>query len=120
MGSEFAAKAIPGVIRLRTLSKAHGLAGLRIGYAIADPDVLAMMMKVRIHYAVSSLTLAAAEVVLDHPDEVHQHVANVKARSSASNLPGSSAACTAVMRITLASSGCAKRATNTPLSSSCW
>lgn len=79
-GSEFAAKAIPGVIRLRTLSKAHGLAGLRIGYAIADPEVLSMMMKVRIHYAVSSLTLAAAEVVLDHPDEVHQHVANVKAR----------------------------------------
>jgi|TARA_R110002020_G_scaffold124925_1_gene282034 histidinol-phosphate aminotransferase len=78
--SEFAAKAIPGVIRLRTLSKAHGLAGLRIGYAIADPEVLAMMMKVRIHYAVSSLTLAAAEVVLDHSDEVHQHVADVKAR----------------------------------------
>lgn len=79
-GSEFTAKAIPGVIRLRTLSKAHGLAGLRIGYAIADPEVLAMMMKVRIHYSVSSLTLAAAEVVLDHPDEVHQHVADVKAR----------------------------------------
>ena len=78
--SEFAAKAIPGVIRLRTLSKAHGLAGLRIGYAIADPDVLAMMMKVRIHYAVSSLTLAAAEVVLDHPEEVDQHVTDVKAR----------------------------------------
>ena len=78
--SEFAAKALPGVIRLRTLSKAHGLAGLRIGYAIADPEVLAVMMKVRIHYAVSSLTLAAAEVVLDHPDEVQQHVADVKAR----------------------------------------
>ena len=68
------------MIRLRTLSKAHGLAGLRIGYAIADPEVLAMMMKVRIHYAVSSLTLAAAEVVLDHPDEVQQHVSDVKAR----------------------------------------
>lgn len=69
-----------GVIRLRTLSKAHGLAGLRIGYAIADPDVLAMMMKVRIHYAVSTFTQAAAEVVLDHPGEVNQHVADVKAR----------------------------------------
>ncbi|MGP9680253.1 pyridoxal phosphate-dependent aminotransferase [Halomonas sp. AOP27-A1-41] len=79
-GSEFSANALPGVIRLRTLSKAHGLAGLRIGYAIAEPDVLAMMMKVRIHYAVSALTLAAAEVVLDHPEEVRQHVADVKAR----------------------------------------
>ncbi|MBP5979445.1 MAG: aminotransferase class I/II-fold pyridoxal phosphate-dependent enzyme [Halomonas sp.] len=79
-GSEFAAKALSGVIRLRTLSKAHGLAGLRIGYAIAEPSVLSMMMKVRIHYAVSALTLAAAEVVLDNQEEVHQHVADVKAR----------------------------------------
>ncbi|MFI0472221.1 pyridoxal phosphate-dependent aminotransferase [Halomonas sp. HMF6819] len=78
--SEFTAKALPGVIRLRTLSKAHGLAGLRIGYAIAEPTVLAMMMKVRIHYAVSTLTLAAAEVVLDHSDEVRQHIKDVKAR----------------------------------------
>lgn len=78
--SAFAAKALPGVIRLRTLSKAHGLAGLRIGYAIADPSVLAMMMKVRIHYAVSSLALAAAEVVLNHSDEVRQHVSDVKDR----------------------------------------
>ncbi|WP_346795672.1 aminotransferase class I/II-fold pyridoxal phosphate-dependent enzyme [Halomonas sp. Bachu 37] len=76
----FAAEVIPGVIRLRTLSKAHGLAGLRIGYAIADAEVLAMMMKVRIHYAVSTLTLAAAEVVLDHPDEVEAHIEAVKAR----------------------------------------
>ena len=53
---------------------------MRIGYAIAEPDVLAMMMKVRIHYAVSSFTQAAAEVVLDHPDEVRQHIEAVKAR----------------------------------------
>lgn len=79
-GSEFAAKALLGVIRLRTLSKAHGMAGLRIGYAIAEPAVLAIMMKVRIHYAVSSFTLAAAEVVLDHLDEVNQHIRDVKMR----------------------------------------
>lgn len=79
-GSEFLGQALPGVIRLRTLSKAHGLAGLRVGYAIAHPDVLAMMMKVRIHYAVSSFTQAAAEVVLDHPDEVQQHIEAVKSR----------------------------------------
>lgn len=78
--SDFASKALPGVIRLRTLSKAHGLAGLRIGYAIAEPNVLTMMMKARIHYAVSSFTQTAAEVVLDHPEEVRQHIADVKAR----------------------------------------
>lgn len=70
----------PGVIRLRTLSKAHGLAGLRVGYAIAEPEVVAVMHKVRIHYAVSSLSLAAAETVLDHPDETHAHVRDVVER----------------------------------------
>ncbi|MCL7938743.1 aminotransferase class I/II-fold pyridoxal phosphate-dependent enzyme [Halomonas sp. ATCH28] len=76
----FAREVLPGVIRLRTLSKAHGMAGLRIGYAIAEPETLAMMMKVRIHYAVSTLTLAAAEVVLDHPDETREHIAAVLKR----------------------------------------
>lgn len=75
--SPFAREVLPGVIRLRTLSKAHGMAGLRIGYAIAESETLAMMMKVRIHYAVSTLTLAAAEVVLDHPDETREHIAAV-------------------------------------------
>ncbi|EWG99768.1 pyridoxal phosphate-dependent aminotransferase [Halomonas sp. BC04] len=76
----FSREVLPGVIRLRTLSKAHGLAGLRIGYAIAEPETLEMMMKVRIHYAVSTLTLAAAETVLDHSEEVRQHVSDVKER----------------------------------------
>nr|WP_297457801.1 histidinol-phosphate transaminase [uncultured Halomonas sp.] len=67
----------PGVIRLRTFSKAHGLAGLRIGYAIAEPGVLGVMHKVRIHYAVTSLSLAAAETLLDHPDETRSHVSDV-------------------------------------------
>ncbi|MDR5899220.1 aminotransferase class I/II-fold pyridoxal phosphate-dependent enzyme [Halomonas vilamensis] len=78
--SSVLANVLPGVIRLRTLSKAHGLAGLRIGYAIAEPQTLAMLMKVRIHYAVSTLTQAAAEVVLDHPDETRAHIKAVKAR----------------------------------------
>ncbi|SHF28525.1 histidinol-phosphate aminotransferase [Modicisalibacter ilicicola DSM 19980] len=69
-----AGEAWPGVIRVRTLSKAHGLAGLRIGYAIAAPALLGVLMKVRIHYAVSSLALAAAETVLDHHEEVHAHI----------------------------------------------
>ncbi|MDT0499549.1 MULTISPECIES: aminotransferase class I/II-fold pyridoxal phosphate-dependent enzyme [unclassified Halomonas] len=77
---EFGRRVLPGVVRLRTLSKAHGLAGLRVGYAIAEPETLAMMMKVRIHYAVSTLSQAAAETVLDAPDEVAAHVAAVRER----------------------------------------
>ncbi|WP_227370513.1 pyridoxal phosphate-dependent aminotransferase [Halomonas sp. M20] len=67
-------EAWPGVIRVRTFSKAHGLAGLRIGYAIAASQCLEMLQKVRIHYAVSSLAQAAAETVLDHSDEVQAHI----------------------------------------------
>ncbi len=77
---EFGRRVLPGTVRLRTLSKAHGLAGLRVGYAIADPETLAVMMKVRIHYAVSTLTQAAAETVLDAPEEVAAHVAAVRQR----------------------------------------
>ncbi|CAM3888995.1 aminotransferase class I/II-fold pyridoxal phosphate-dependent enzyme [Vreelandella rituensis] len=77
---EFGCRVLPGVIRVRTLSKAHGLAGLRVGYAIAEPETLAVMMKVRIHYAVSTLTQKAAEVVLDHPEEVQAHVNAVRER----------------------------------------
>lgn len=73
-------QAWPGIVRLRTLSKAHGLAGLRIGYAIAEPELIQIMQKVRIHYAVSSLSLAAAEILLDHPDETRQHIEEVIAR----------------------------------------
>ncbi|GEK74341.1 MULTISPECIES: pyridoxal phosphate-dependent aminotransferase [Halomonas] len=73
-------RALPGVIRCRTLSKAMGLAGLRVGYAIVEPETRAMMQKVRIHYAVSSLSLAAAEVVLDQPDEIDRHLRDVIAR----------------------------------------
>lgn len=78
--SAFGREVLPGVIRLRTLSKAHGLAGLRVGYAIAEPETLAMLMKVRIHYAVSTLSQTAAETVLDHHDEVTTHIRDVKQR----------------------------------------
>ncbi|MCE0731561.1 aminotransferase class I/II-fold pyridoxal phosphate-dependent enzyme [Halomonas sp. G15] len=78
--AEFGRRVLPGVVRLRTLSKAHGLAGLRVGYAIAEPETLAVMMKVRIHYAVSTLSQAAAETVLNHPAEVAAHVAAVRER----------------------------------------
>ncbi|MGC3873906.1 pyridoxal phosphate-dependent aminotransferase [Halomonas sp. GXIMD04776] len=67
----------PGVVRVRTFSKAHGLAGLRIGYAIATPECIEVLQKVRIHYAVSSLAQVAAETVLDHADEVQAHIADV-------------------------------------------
>lgn len=66
-----------GVIRLRTFSKAHGLAGLRIGYAIATEPLISTMNSARIHYSVSSLALEAASLMLAHDDEVQQHIHQV-------------------------------------------
>lgn len=68
---------LDGVVRLRTFSKAHGLAGLRIGYAIMSAELAGVMNKARIHYAVSSVALAAACVMLDHDEEVRAHIQSV-------------------------------------------
>ena len=43
----------PQVLRLRTFSKAYGLAGARIGYAAGHPDVIAAFDKVRNHYGIN-------------------------------------------------------------------
>ena len=57
----------PRVVRLRTFSKAHGLAGLRIGYAMADPDVIRAIGKIRNHFGVNRLAQTAAMAALDDP-----------------------------------------------------
>lgn len=71
---------IDGVLRVRSFSKAQGLAGLRVGYAIGSVELLSQLMKVRIHYALSSVSLAAAALLLDHPQEVTAHIEAVKHR----------------------------------------
>ena len=53
-GLEFALTR-PNVLTLRTLSKAYGLAGLRVGYAVGDPHVITALRKVAIPFALSSL-----------------------------------------------------------------
>ena len=52
------------VIRLRTFSKAHGMAGCRVGYAISAPDVISGFNKVRNHFGMSRISLAGAQVAL--------------------------------------------------------
>ena len=53
------------LVVLRTFSKIYGLAGLRVGYAIADPGLVACMNQVREPFAVDRLAQAAAEAILD-------------------------------------------------------
>ncbi|WP_432696347.1 histidinol-phosphate transaminase [Marinobacterium sp. YM272] len=52
------------LIVLRTFSKAYGLAGLRVGFAVADPAVTDLMNRVRDPFNVNSAALAAAEAAL--------------------------------------------------------
>ena len=54
----------PNLLVSRTFSKAYGLAGLRVGYGIAHPDVADLMNRVRQPFNVSSVALAAAEAAL--------------------------------------------------------
>ena len=60
----------PHVIVIRTMSKAFAFAGARLGYLVADANVVDSMMLVRLPYHLSALTQAAAEVALDHRREL--------------------------------------------------
>ncbi len=57
------------VIVLRTFSKTYGLAGLRVGYAVAPPECIALLNRVRQPFNVNAMALAAAEAAL--LDEEH-------------------------------------------------
>jgi histidinol-phosphate aminotransferase len=54
----------PNLIISRTFSKAFGLAGLRVGYGLAHPDVVALFNRVRQPFNVNQLALAAAAAAL--------------------------------------------------------
>lgn len=56
----------PNVIRMRTFSKAYGLAGIRCGYAVAETQVISDFEKIRNHYGVSRMAqIAGVEALAD-------------------------------------------------------
>ncbi|MGD9611305.1 MAG: histidinol-phosphate transaminase [Kiritimatiellia bacterium] len=57
------------VVTLRTFSKAYGLAGLRVGYALAQPDGIDLLNKVRQAFNVNAMAQAAAVAAL--ADDAH-------------------------------------------------
>jgi histidinol-phosphate aminotransferase len=63
-------RAHSNVVVLRTFSKAYGLAGLRVGYAVGHPDVVTALDKVYVPFTVSSVAQAAAIASLDAADEL--------------------------------------------------
>ncbi|MES2306845.1 MAG: histidinol-phosphate transaminase [Gemmatimonadota bacterium] len=65
------------LVVLRTFSKALGLAGMRFGVALAQPAVAREIAKAKLPYNVNVVTLAAAEVALEHQERIDQRVADV-------------------------------------------
>ncbi len=59
----------PNLVVVRTFSKAYGLAGLRVGYAVSHPSVAGMLNRVRQAFNVSSVALAGATAALE--DDAH-------------------------------------------------
>ncbi|MBB3675593.1 histidinol-phosphate transaminase [Modestobacter versicolor] len=81
-GTVSALSLLPGRPRLivsRTMSKAFGMAGLRLGYLAADPAVVDALQLVRLPYHLSSLTQAAARTALAHTEQLLDTVDAVKA-----------------------------------------
>ena len=67
------------VVVTRTLSKSYSLAGIRFGFAIADPVLVAEMRKVKDSYNCNALSLAAAVVALEDQEWMEQNLAKIHA-----------------------------------------
>jgi histidinol-phosphate aminotransferase len=62
----------PNLVITRTFSKAHALAGLRVGYAVSAPETAAVIERLRESFNVNGLALAAAEAALRDQEHVAQ------------------------------------------------
>lgn len=62
----------PNLLLMRTFSKIYGLAGLRLGYGIGHPDLIATLEKVRQPFNLNSLAQAAALAALDDTEHMHR------------------------------------------------
>ncbi|MFE7189708.1 histidinol-phosphate transaminase [Kitasatospora sp. NPDC057541] len=69
----------PNLVVSRTMSKAFGAAGLRLGYLAADPAVVDAVQLVRLPYHLSAVTQATALACLEHTDTLLGYVGRLKA-----------------------------------------
>jgi histidinol-phosphate aminotransferase len=78
------------VVVLRTFSKAHGLAGLRVGYGLGPAELLAYCARMRNTFSVSSVAQAAALVALDDHKHLQRVVENntIQSRDLSQGLSG--------------------------------
>lgn len=73
----------PNLVIVRTLSKAHALAGIRVGYALAHPEIVGLLDRVRDSYNVSRLSQAAAVAALGDPEYYAGIIQRIKATRDA-------------------------------------
>jgi len=77
------------VIRMRTFSKAYGMAGARIGYAIAHQDLINAFNKIRNHFGVSRIAQAGALAALADQKHLNDTIARVaEARDRIATIAG--------------------------------
>ncbi len=62
----------PNLVLMRTFSKIYGLAGLRLGYGIASPDLIAALEKIRQPFNVNAVAQAGALAALDDAEHVQK------------------------------------------------
>jgi len=73
----------PRLIRLRTFSKAYGMAGARVGYAIGHPDLITAFHKVRNHFGMNRAAQAGALAALRDQDHLAETATKIsQARES--------------------------------------
>jgi len=68
----------PNLIILRTLSKSYSLAGMRLGFAIAQEDLIRGMIKVKDSYNVDRLSIAAAIAALGDQETFRENVVKIQ------------------------------------------
>ncbi len=73
------ALAVPNVIALQSLSKAAGMAALRLGFAIGAPTVLDRLRRVTGPYDINMFAVVAGQAALADPDHMRRYVAEVAA-----------------------------------------
>ena len=72
----------PKLIITRTFSKSMGMAGLRVGYLLAHPDLAAEISKAKLPYNVNQFTLTAIQVALDHPEKFRPAIDRILAEKT--------------------------------------
>lgn len=65
------------LIVVRTLSKAWGMAGMRVGYAVSNEQIISELLKVKPMHQLTAFSIMVAEVLLEHPKCIEKYIKEV-------------------------------------------